>query len=152
MEGFLSGASGREPPASAGDARDAGLFPELGRSPGGGNGNTLQYSSLKHSMDKRSLVDSLVHGVTESQKRLRERERVDGRFWRKEDRLPLSSEYRASLRKGGGVTLSQRQSCSSSSYEYAQVFASLKKKMTSATLSPAPPPIIVPGRSLLSSS
>ena len=131
---------------------DAGSIPGSGRSPGGGNGNTLQYSSLKHSMDKRSLVDSLVHGVTESQKRLRERERVDGRFWRKEDRLPLSSEYRASLRKGGGVTLSQRQSCSSSSYEYAQVFASLKKKMTSATLSPAPPPIIVPGRSLLSSS
>ena len=75
MEGFLSGTSDRERPASVGDARDAGLFPELGRSPGEGNGNTLQYSSLKNSMDKRSLVDSLVHGVTESQKRLRERER-----------------------------------------------------------------------------
>ena len=57
---------------------------------------------------QRSLVDSLVHGVTKSQTQLRERERVDGRFWRKEERMPLSSEYRVSLGRKGGVTLSQR--------------------------------------------
>ena len=34
-------------PADAGDARDPGLIPELGRSPGGGNGNPLQYSCLE---------------------------------------------------------------------------------------------------------
>ena len=39
-------------PADAGDARDAGLVPELGSSPGGGNGNPLQYSCLKNSMDR----------------------------------------------------------------------------------------------------
>ena len=36
----------KNPPRSAGDARDAGLIPGSGRSPGGGNGNPLQYSGL----------------------------------------------------------------------------------------------------------
>ena len=36
----------RNPPASAGDPRVTGLIPGLGRSPGGGNGNLLQYSCL----------------------------------------------------------------------------------------------------------
>ena len=36
----------KNPPANAGDTRDAGLIPWLGRSPGGGNGKTLQYSCL----------------------------------------------------------------------------------------------------------
>ena len=34
-------------PANAGDTRDAGLIPGLGRSPGVGNSNSLQYSSLE---------------------------------------------------------------------------------------------------------
>jgi len=34
----------RNLPANAGDIRDTGLIPELGRSPGEGNGNPLQYS------------------------------------------------------------------------------------------------------------
>ena len=34
----------KNPPATAGDARDMGLIPGSGRSPGGGNGNPLQYS------------------------------------------------------------------------------------------------------------
>ena len=41
----------KNPPASAGDARDACLIPGLGRSPGEGNGNPLQYSCLENSMD-----------------------------------------------------------------------------------------------------
>ena len=44
------------PPASAGDARDMGSIPGLGRSPGEGSGNPLQYSCLENPMDKRSLV------------------------------------------------------------------------------------------------
>ena len=36
--------SGNESASNAGDARDAGLMPGSGRSPGGGNGNPLQYS------------------------------------------------------------------------------------------------------------
>ena len=42
----------KNPPASAGDAGHAGLIPGLGRSPGGGNGNPLQCSSLKYPMDR----------------------------------------------------------------------------------------------------
>ena len=40
------------PPANAEDIREAGSIPGSGRSPGGGNGNLLQYSSLKNSMDR----------------------------------------------------------------------------------------------------
>ena len=35
-----------------GDARDLGLIPGLGRSPGGGHGNPLQYSCLENPMDR----------------------------------------------------------------------------------------------------
>ena len=35
-------------PANAGDVRDKGLIPGLERSPGGGQGNTLQYSFLEN--------------------------------------------------------------------------------------------------------
>ena len=38
-------------PANAGDVRDAGSIPGLGRSPGGGNDNPFQYSCLENSMD-----------------------------------------------------------------------------------------------------
>ena len=41
-------------PANAKDARDAGLISRSGRSPGGGNGNPLQYSRLENSMDRRA--------------------------------------------------------------------------------------------------
>ena len=50
-------------PASAGDTRDMGSIPELGRSPGGGNGNPLQYSCLENSMDKGAWW--AIHGVAE---------------------------------------------------------------------------------------
>ena len=39
-------------PANAGDVRDAGSIPGLGRSPGGGHGNPLQYSCLQNPMDR----------------------------------------------------------------------------------------------------
>ena len=42
----------KNPPAKAGDIRDAGLIPGLGRSPGGGHGNALQYSHLENPMDR----------------------------------------------------------------------------------------------------
>ena len=41
----------KNPPANAGDTRDAGLIPGLKRSPGGGNGSPLQYSRLENPMD-----------------------------------------------------------------------------------------------------
>ena len=39
-------------PANAGAAGNSGLIPGLGRSPGGGNGNPLQYSCLENLMDR----------------------------------------------------------------------------------------------------
>ena len=56
-------------PASAGDARDVGLIPGLGRSPERGHGNLLQYSCLGKSMDKGAW-QATVHGVTKSRTRL----------------------------------------------------------------------------------
>ena len=38
--------------ANAGDIRDVGSIPELGRSPGGGHGNPLQHSCLENPMDR----------------------------------------------------------------------------------------------------
>ena len=54
----------KNPNANAGDIREAGSIPGLGRYPQGGHGNPLQYSGLENSMD------SIVHGVAESQTRL----------------------------------------------------------------------------------
>ena len=42
----------KNPPANAGDVRDVGLIPGLGRSPGKGHGNSLQYSCLGNVMDR----------------------------------------------------------------------------------------------------
>ena len=46
----------KNPPADAGDVRDTGLMPGSGRSPGGGHGNSLQYSCLENPMDRWSRV------------------------------------------------------------------------------------------------
>ena len=42
----------KNPSANAGDKRDVGLIPRVGRSPGGGHGNPLQYSCLENPMDR----------------------------------------------------------------------------------------------------
>ena len=55
----------KSPPAIAGDTRDTGLIPGLGRSPGAGNGYPLHYSCLKNSKDRESWRVT-VHGVAES--------------------------------------------------------------------------------------
>ena len=49
-------------PANAGGIRDAGLIPGLGRSPGGENGNPLQYSYLGNPTD-RGAWQATVPGV-----------------------------------------------------------------------------------------
>ena len=49
--------------ANAGDSGDVGLIPVLGRSPGGENGNPLQYSCLENPMD-RGAWWATVHGAT----------------------------------------------------------------------------------------
>ena len=45
--GFPGGAVAKNLPASAGDTGELGLIPRSGRSPGGGSGNSLQYSCWK---------------------------------------------------------------------------------------------------------
>ena len=49
---FLDGIVVKNPPANAGDARDSGSIPGLGRPPGVGNGNPLQYFCLENPMDR----------------------------------------------------------------------------------------------------
>ena len=56
-------------PANVGDVRDVGWIPGSGRSPGGGQGNPLQYSCLENPMDRGAWWT--VHGVAKSQRRLK---------------------------------------------------------------------------------
>ena len=53
-------------PANAGDIRDMGLIPGLGRSPGGGHGNPFHYASLENPMD-RGAWRATGHRVAKSQ-------------------------------------------------------------------------------------
>ena len=55
----------KNPPASAGDVRDASSIPGSERSPGGGHGNPLQYSCLENPMG-RGAWRAIVHRVAES--------------------------------------------------------------------------------------
>ena len=69
VSGFPGGLVVKNPPASAGDARDAGLIPWSKGSPGAGNGNPLQYSCSENPTDKGAWqaivhVYSLVRNVS----------------------------------------------------------------------------------------
>ena len=64
--GFPDGSSSKESVCNAGDTGDVGLILGSGRSPGEGNGNTLQYSCLENPMD-RGAWRAIVHGVAKSQ-------------------------------------------------------------------------------------
>ena len=57
-------------PTSTGDRKDGSLITSLGRSLGGGHGNSLQDSCLENPMD-RGAWWAIVHGVTKSQIRLK---------------------------------------------------------------------------------
>ena len=65
--GFPGGSDGK---ASACSVGDPGSIPGLGKSPGEGNGNPLQYSCLEDSMD-RGAWWAVVHGIAKSQARLK---------------------------------------------------------------------------------
>jgi len=55
----------RNLPANAGDIKDLGSIPGLGRSPGGGHGNPLQYSCLENPMDRGDWW-ATVHRISKS--------------------------------------------------------------------------------------
>ena len=59
----------KESTCNAGDTGDAGSIPGSGRSPGGGNGNPLQYSCLKN-LTHRGVWQARIHGVAKSRTRL----------------------------------------------------------------------------------
>ena len=67
--GLQGGSVGEESACNAGDAGDAVSIPGLGRSPGEGNGISLQYSCLGIPMD-RGAWQATVHGVAKSHTRL----------------------------------------------------------------------------------
>ena len=64
--GFPHGSAGKESACNSGDTGDICLMLGSGRSPGGGNGNSLQYSCLGNSMD-RGAWRATVHKVAKSQ-------------------------------------------------------------------------------------
>ena len=77
---------------NAGDVRDVGSIPGLGKSPGGGRGNPLEYSCLENPMDRRAWWTT-VHGVPKSWTRLK-RLSSSRRFsvnvgWRNEQKVRL---------------------------------------------------------------
>ena len=54
----------KNPPANTGEVRDAGSVPRLGRSPGGGHGNPLQYSCLENPMERGATVHRVTKSLT----------------------------------------------------------------------------------------
>jgi len=56
----------KNPSANAGDIRDTGLIPGLGRSPEGGHGNPLQYSCPENTMDRGAWQATVHRGCKES--------------------------------------------------------------------------------------
>ena len=81
--GFPDSAVKKNLPDNAGEERDTGSIPGLGRSPGDRNGYPLQYSCLEHSMD-RGAWRATVHGVTKT--------------WTQHDHARLKEEKREILR------------------------------------------------------
>ena len=51
---------GKETACNAGDIEDVGSTPGLGRSPGGGNGNLLQYSCLENFLDRGAMESHVL--------------------------------------------------------------------------------------------
>ena len=60
--GFPGGSDGKESACSAGDL---GLIPGLGRFPGEGNGNPLQYSCLENPMDRGAWRATVAKNQTQ---------------------------------------------------------------------------------------
>ena len=70
LQSFPGGTSGKEP-VNAGDIRDVGFIPGLGRSLGRGYSNPFQYSCLENPMDRRAWW-ATVRGATKNQTPLKQ--------------------------------------------------------------------------------
>ena len=75
-------------PANTGGSRDTSSIPGSGRSPGGGNGNPLQYACLENSMD-RGAWHVTVRGVTKGQTGLSDFTSLHFSIFRVVQSLPL---------------------------------------------------------------
>ena len=64
--GSSGGTSGKNLPTNAGDVRDTGLITGLGRSPGRGHSNPLQYACLENPVDRGAWL-AMVHRAAKSQ-------------------------------------------------------------------------------------
>ena len=71
MQGLPQWPSSKESACNAGVAGDAGSIPGLGRSPGGGHGNPLQYSCLENPTD-REAWRATVHKVKKNWAQLKQ--------------------------------------------------------------------------------
>ena len=70
-KGSRDGSEGKELPTNAGDTGDMSSISGSGRSPGEGNGNTLQYSRLENFVNIGSWW-AIVYGITKSWTQLRD--------------------------------------------------------------------------------
>ena len=109
----------KNPPANAGNIRDAGSIPGLGRSPGGGHSNPLKYSCLENSMDSPlSPFHKIKTNVTRILHRAREKTfttilsishtHIHKIFWSKEEELRqiiLKALQPSSYRIQGALTI-----------------------------------------------
>ena len=59
-------------PAYAGDVKDKGSIPGLGRSPGGRHGNPLQYSCLENPMNREAWQTTTAHRVAQIRTQLKQ--------------------------------------------------------------------------------
>ena len=95
-EGFPGGTVMKNPPANAGDARDVSSIPGSGRSPGGGDGNPLQYSCLENFMDRGAwpaIIQMVTElDMTEQTERTRTCARTHTHTVREQHGLPQSSQ------------------------------------------------------------
>ena len=92
----------KNPPANVGNARDMGLIPGLGRSPGGGHGNPLQYPCLGNPTD-RGVWWATVRRIAKSRTWLKwlnmHALEKNGRSWLIAQRTHHGTHLRCSLRK-----------------------------------------------------
>ena len=89
LGGFPCSSGGKE---SACNAGDLGSIPGSGRSPGGGNGNPLQYSCLENPMD-RGTWQTVIHGVTKSWTRLSDYTTTAAAFLLRDARLTPGTKW-----------------------------------------------------------
>ena len=90
MQGFPGGSAVEDVPANAGDVC---LIPGSGRSPGEGNGNPLQYSSLGSPMEREAWKDT-VHRVTkvlDMTERLNNTNDMQATYWHAENNFCVRS-------------------------------------------------------------